>query len=1246
MGLGELQRPIGVQFSKVALEVGQLLKALDPVDLAASVGALLLIPANLHFFFRLEGLAHLALAGTAQGSEMTSSERLRRLCNHTLADRIGHLDDPWELPATVGFTFHGGTRIVIPGGVDTMYELRLLAGVLVGSEELDPTLRESATRLVQAAAALSDIVLTRAGLERNKRVPTQTAKVTIPDSADLRRLKGIVQFENEEFVTVVRRAGASPSDVEPLIAEMGSVKLQPGPWESDHLTYQPLARTGSVIIVTAPHLLMQAAIRQVLVQAIRVGANAQLAVALHGAAVRSVSHSLEAMGLNRSSPVQKTASATQSTLLSNQLWQFDSDKILHLVVVSDALAITSDESSPGTWKTADVPAALSAARTMVENRVAKLDPPVNVLMTLLACVGSGRDYPLVIAASLGSPSALFFLASDLEIIVQSDNDEVDSLLLWKYACARDALARTTQINAWSPLDNYGLWEARERRFLGLDDPTYNFISVQPGTGAEALRWQAIERYDWHAVKHPGGALVEVGRTERRRPIYRPRQPLRDQFELIVACGDKGSVWITSPVLERRDDPYERTLYTHVVRALAFWLSEFQGLLPEHFERLVTHHPATVIFVDLGQADAWQNLRFDGPQPVGPGFSVRTETGGRLTVNVEPAFLSRYTDTGNTAEVELAADAVTQLLALCVDEESARVTVQSVFAKAAPPGPKRMMHQINSQRHPELAVSNRLQSRHLQRHDIALAQANTIRLLQDNLGSVEGSWTGDVTKAALRAAVADHVDAIRRSIRSVDATRALRHLLARNEALLADRSKARRTLPSQLACNAGDPSVVEKLRAELPANAGASLSTRFLVELLASEAPSGGEPMSDALFDELMALAAEIVTLGMACDIQHLQLAEIQVDVRTNGYRIDRGSYGEAAIEVQDAVVAKVVHDASSNDADVDTASWNFPTTDQLNLAATSEFGASISEIARLLAYLSQLCGERGESVIQLSASELVTSLRNELEWQEPKIRRVLELLSLQARESFVNPGPTHSQSDVFPWRFNRELSYLRRPLVKLDQEGEAQYLIGAGAPLASAKHLAELCFEGRLKARSSEMRQVMSQFTHAFGEAFNSQVADAMTTNGYVVRARVKKIGRVRIAVNGNDLGDIDVLAVDRYRKRIWALECKNFAAARVPHEVKADLDDLFVDNDKQLSVQSKHLKRVHWLETHMREILEWLEIPVRGRWSIQGALVFSRALISPLLGRAAMPIWTLHDLETRGGPGLAVQRSSKASRR
>ena len=157
----------------------------------------------------------------------------------------------------------------------------------------------------------------------------------------------------------------------------------------------------------------------------------------------------------------------------------------------------------------------------------------------------------------------------------------------------------------------------------------------------------------------------------------------------------------------------------------------------------------------------------------------------------------------------------------------------------------------------------------------------------------------------------------------------------------------------------------------------------------------------------------------------------------------------------------------------------------------------------------------------------------------------------------------------------------------------------------------------------------MGTVTRAASTTFNEDVAEALRRRGLRVRKNAAKFGKSRIAdAHGNTLGDIDVLAVDVSARRIFAVECKDFEMARVPHEVRADLDTLFISTERKPCAQEKQLRRVAWVKENVGVVLSSMGIePSPGEWRVHGAFAFSAALISPMLGKAVLPIWTLAEL-------------------
>ena len=99
-----------------------------------------------------------------------------------------------------------------------------------------------------------------------------------------------------------------------------------------------------------------------------------------------------------------------------------------------------------------------------------------------------------------------------------------------------------------------------------------------------------------------------------------------------------------------------------------------------------------------------------------------------------------------------------------------------------------------------------------------------------------------------------------------------------------------------------------------------------------------------------------------------------------------------------------------------------------------------------------------------------------------------------------------------------------------------------------------LCLDGRLEAKHARMKALISRLNSDAAEAFNDGVADTVEDKpDLIVNRRVKKAGRLRGA--DGPPGDIDVLAANRSRRRLFVIECKDLALARTPREMSQQLD-------------------------------------------------------------------------------------------
>lgn len=96
---------------------------------------------------------------------------------------------------------------------------------------------------------------------------------------------------------------------------------------------------------------------------------------------------------------------------------------------------------------------------------------------------------------------------------------------------------------------------------------------------------------------------------------------------------------------------------------------------------------------------------------------------------------------------------------------------------------------------------------------------------------------------------------------------------------------------------------------------------------------------------------------------------------------------------------------------------------------------------------------------------------------------------LSPRSDFLVPPQPYSSSDVYPWRFNRGLSYIRRPLLKVEHTSGDELIWGNRHLYHSHGYLFDLIVTSRIFAQSAKMRELIGKFNRERGDTFNDDVA-------------------------------------------------------------------------------------------------------------------------------------------------------------
>jgi hypothetical protein len=558
------------------------------------------------------------------------------------------------------------------------------------------------------------------------------------------------------------------------------------------------------------------------------------------------------------------------------------------------------------------------------------------------------------------------------------------------------------------------------------------------------------------------------------------------------------------------------------------------------------------------------------------------------------------------------------------------TIPALVDTYAPLGPKKQFFFLHVDRSPEL-------DEHDLPHDRSLQEGDTDALLDDlgdylrTIGMPEGAVAAADRHELLNRIVTYFYELLQREVALLDGERLVEQLIKRHEAAIQNSTLRGLTIPTRLACFSTVPEMISTLREEMPRLAKTNLASRFLTEYVAAKPPSGTGELSLAAYDRLIAISHHIINFGFSSDLLRLGLATTELAILPSGrLGVERDAFHGALGSYLDAQSS---HTMSRSTRDFENH-WRRRgggnaggTLVELEAGTTAEFGASLQEFFDLMIAAVEIPRLAGRSVAIMPRAAVVERLGGSLEWPAEKVDRMIEQLTLSARTDFMVPAAPFTRRDVYPWKFSRSLSYLRRPFILVSRGGVPTLIWGFRHMFQAAGYLGAICANGRLIARTPEMKAVISRFNDRRGKQFNDTVAEVLEENEHlIVRKRVTTIGRSKLP---NDLGDIDVLVVDARAHRIRAIECKDLALARTPDELAHQLEALFEhdDHDQPRAVK-RHRRRVEWLREHSRELAEEFNLAKHER-RFEGMFVVDEPLFVPHLRDIGMEVVALETLRT-----------------
>ena len=319
----------------------------------------------------------------------------------------------------------------------------------------------------------------------------------------------------------------------------------------------------------------------------------------------------------------------------------------------------------------------------------------------------------------------------------------------------------------------------------------------------------------------------------------------------------------------------------------------------------------------------------------------------------------------------------------------------------------------------------------------------------------------------------------------------------------------------------------------------SIALKFLIEYIAAVPPKGNIDIGENQYERLMAICSLIIDWSYKNDLFYYQIFNTPIEI-LKSHRIGmKQQEFQHMFSVNEAIRKEQLIASSVLDNSGDLIEYK-SFGEEINAAFEKEYGYSFYQLKLFTEGLREYSKRQsGDTVYVARIMDIIEFMSAyDTSFNEEVVGLIIDSIALRQREDFLVPPEPFRKEDVYPWRFNRELSFTRRPIIIRGDE-----MIWGNRQLDHMiRFTLGLINNGKLKAHSSKMNSLVGRISDERGAEFNDFIYKILVNfNVFEVYPNISKVNGVYIAENNNTLGDIDVLIIDREYHKIIAAEVKNF---------------------------------------------------------------------------------------------------------
>lgn len=1215
----------GIPLSSIAAEHDELLREIrefDPLALASCFGALLTVPELQSNCARLEVLTHLCLA-SAFGTRKPTKKIVSRLFKVLGDGMTGLQEDPAEdIFVSVIVTPRGNFRVLEGIWESAGFHTQRVLNALEMACGYRAATFTPMLNAVYAMLKLSDLVCERSGLPRyvmgnaspESRIPTKVLE-------ELKALRSRISFREDQLVEAgisvseIAEFGFDPSARFALISQVighSSLERHPIAFRDDE--FRLLLPTAAT-----------AAIRRFVIERLQEANLGEFFASLLAHELADSVKGITLLGDRMGAPIE--FQRTDNGALAGVMYPADRGRIISFVFFADTL---EGFSAAGGLVGAYPAKNAEGLRLDVENwidhayQAARKNPGFRDGITLLVGCGVGRAILDVTPRRQRDNWRVEFVSAP-DLFTLSSVPDFNPLSLWRLLAGRDRLEEVgvelfninglLNLVGWArSLGGHLVPHADMPAEFGSSDAG-NFVMVEQNALLRVRR-EVAEKDDRHAIQTIDGKWVSTRRDSQSifdedagRPFYVSDES-HDRWPMAVYETKARAWWVKLATTEQTQGLFAY----HRYQMLRTWLTLAAPVLEREFPQLPGGPLLWQVSFesDLGDRAGLGEREFMTLDETLPLICVEASERAISTI-CAPEFENAIYNPINIAEHALVTrlvEGVASLANVGIDE----VTRDEIVARIVTSPEARQSHAFRTQNFRDFVKRAIWPSPML----IDTDDSATIKLglgWRDRKRSESAEIVGqDACTDYLNRIVRMLEDEICEDLRAFDRRSTIKFALMNHESAGSDRDSWRRTAGAVIALHkdkAATLATIGRHEAELNAVFQAS---RLMVEFAICECPIEGGIWPGKLdMSQIMSKIMMLCGMGGWSDAIHWQAMQPLVritplgDIHANVTFQEQvlTPYGQA---MTDMFVQENIDDYADNMREPQALPTDTSSIDAEFFEAFEEqFGASFVLARKFIDDIEDLGIKQNTPVLTLKRSEvLAITSQGDDPAHAQSVGRLLDFLTLKGRPSWRDVPEGYLEKDLFPWRFRRRLSVLRKPFVQIDDKDDPTLMFAPAILREGFGYAIRNYHTGDFPRwqLTPKMKTWAGRARDRMGKKFTAEVANRLKELGWQARTEVRI---TKFLGKGFDIdyGDIDVLAWNPESGRVLLVECKDVQHRKTDGEIAEQLLDFRgeLDENGKPDLLLKHLRRIELVKRHVPEVMKHLGLSSAP--TLEGHLVF-----------------------------------------